>query len=270
MNLLRFFSCLIIILIIGCGSESAKQVLLSAVVNSSSFFSQSANLTVEVAYENGAKPYIGSFSINPNKTDPNNWDIVEDNLKELFKNKSVANHLTIPKTESEMKSVPAQSKSSWTVDEILAFAEAHTQYKKASSGFIFFVFLKGYFEGKNNILGISLGSTSVVAIFKDVVESSSQVPSPHQIGLLKKNVELATVVHEMGHALGLVNNGIPMSSSHQDSGHGAHCTNTECVMYWTIESDVSEMVKFANKRIDSGARILFKSECLSDAQNFNP
>ncbi|MBI3016599.1 MAG: hypothetical protein HYY62_01150 [Deltaproteobacteria bacterium] len=237
-----------------------------------SFFAQNASLEIEVAYEEGAKPYVGNLALNPSgtKTDPNNWDIIEDNLKEIFKNKTVANQLTIPKTESEMKAVPAQNKSSWTTDKILAFAEAHTRYKQVSSGFIFLVFLKGYFEGKNNILGVSLGSTSVVAIFKDVVEASGQFRGPRSLELFQKTVELSTVVHELGHALGLVNNGIPMTTAHQDSNNGAHCTNTECVMYWAIESNMSEMVKFANKRIDSDARILFQSECLSDAQNFNP
>src|SRR3989338_2873154 len=136
-----------------------------------SFFTQNAALEIEVAYEAGAKPYVGSFIINPAKTDPNNWDIIEENLKKLFENKSVASHLTIPKIESEMHSAPVQSKSSWTAGEILAFAQAHTQYKRVSSGFIFLVFLKGYFENNPNILGVSLGSTSVVAIFKDVIES---------------------------------------------------------------------------------------------------
>jgi hypothetical protein len=47
--------------------------------------------------------------------------------------------------------------------------------------------------------------------------------------------ELGVWVHEVGHQLGLVNNGLVMVGNHQDASHGAHDTNDRCIMYWAYE-----------------------------------
>lgn len=43
--------------------------------------------------------------------------------------------------------------------------------------------------------------------------------------------------HEMGHVLGLVANGTPMSGEdHHDEAHGAHCTKQGTLMYDQVET----------------------------------
>jgi hypothetical protein len=54
-------------------------------------------------------------------------------------------------------------------------------------------------------------------------------------------VEESVVVHEAGHILGLVNNGIPMQSPHEDTDpdHGRHHSSDQgSVMYWAVETSV--------------------------------
>jgi hypothetical protein len=90
-----------------------------------------------------------------------------------------------------------------------------------------------------------------------VVRSSSGLSN------IQRYVEQSTLVHELGHAIGLVNNGVPLVSAHQDGPHGAHCTDTSCVMYWQNEG-ASAMAAWATQYVLSNSTILFKADCLAD------
>lgn len=60
-------------------------------------------------------------------------------------------------------------------------------------------------------------------------------------------VERIAVVHEAGHLLGLVNNGTPMVTPHEDTGHPRHSTNPASVMYWEVEGGgVVNLIKGGN------------------------
>src|SRR3989338_9793770 len=154
MKLLNYLNYSLIILCVfffSCGESILPRNPLKSVLeiprSSDSFFSQS-QLNIEIAYEEGAEPYVGEYSLSrPPRTIPDNWEIVQKNLAKLFEGRAVANSLAIPKKLEDMKKTGVQNKSSWTSDEILDFAEAHTQYKRVRGlpGFIFFVFLKGHF-----------------------------------------------------------------------------------------------------------------------------
>ena len=89
------------------------------------------------------------------------------------------------------------------------------------------------------MIGFSINDTPIIAVFKDVVVTSGG-PA------VQKFVEQSTLVHEMGHALGFVNNGVPLASSHQDSVHGAHTVNSNCIMYWLNEG-ASDMAAFVQQ-----------------------
>ncbi len=49
------------------------------------------------------------------------------------------------------------------------------------------------------------------------------------------SVQLGVTVHEIGHVLGLVNNGLNMVQPHEDLEHPRHDPNPDCVMYWAYE-----------------------------------
>lgn len=133
------------------------------------------------------------------------------------------------------------------------------------------VFLKGYFErdGKpdEGVIGVSLSGTTIIAMFKDVITSTGSNAN----GLVPKYVEQSTLVHEMGHALGLVNNGVVLQSEHHDKEHGAHCSNKDCVMHWLNEGK-DAAVTFVQEYIKSGRSdvVLFGSQCLEDTASFKP
>ena len=61
----------------------------------------------------------------------------------------------------------------------------------------------------------------------------------------------------------LVNNGVPLTSAHQDAAHGAHCGSNQCVMYWANEGP-SDLREFVTQNVTSGSTILWGAECLAD------
>jgi hypothetical protein len=97
-------------------------------------------------------------------------------------------------------------------------------------------------------------------MFKPVIEGTAS----GRAGILSRYVEQATMIHEFGHAVGLVNNGLAMAAPHQDQANGAHCTNDSCVMYYAVEG-VGGVVDFVQQYVTTGSNVLFGEECLADA-----
>lgn len=86
-------------------------------------------------------------------------------------------------------------------------------------------------EGDSKVLGIAYGKTSMVLFGPSLDEFTGGIGQPS-----KEKLSKTVICHEFGHVLGLVNTGTEMVSNHQDSEHGAHCDNEDCLMYWTAES----------------------------------
>lgn len=229
-------------------------------------------LVVHVFYEPGAAPFVGNFpGATPGSIAGRSyWDVTRENLKAVFLGRPLAVTIEIPDALNQMTALPAQNQASWTNAELEAlWKQNRTAVSSATEGHLFLVFLDGYLERDGapdkQVIGVSLSGTPITAIFKRVVESTGQSPT----GPVPKFVEQSTIVHEVSHALGLVNNGIPPTTSHQDTAHGAHCTNTACAMYWENEG-LTAAVAFAQQAIASGSLVLLKSECLDDTSAFRP
>ncbi|MEX0594406.1 MAG: hypothetical protein WD115_06485, partial [Balneolaceae bacterium] len=58
-------------------------------------------------------------------------------------------------------------------------------------------------------------------------ETSSGLGSPS-----REQVEASVLRHEIGHLMGLVDNGTTMQQDHKDAENGTHCDNENCVMYY--------------------------------------
>lgn len=252
----------------GCSSDipqATNSSKLNANENSQVFFSTSQLVNVEVAYEPNAEPFTG----NTERGRPF-WDITEENIKAIYAERPQTPLIYVPKTLEEMNAIPAQNKSSWTVDDIVDLAQEYRQGTSSTQNSYFWVvFLKGNYseDGTINtsVVGVNIDQSSIIAIFKDVVKATDSNPN----GAIPKYIEQSTVVHELGHAFGLVNNGIPMTSEHQDVEHGKHCSNPDCVMNWQNEGSTN-LKKFVQNIITTGNLTLFGSECLDDVHAYNP
>jgi hypothetical protein len=224
--------------------------------NASVFDSSVTDVVVEIDYEDGEEPYTGQI-LGFGDT----FDLTVANVDRLFAGTKA---LTIPRTLAEMEAIGAVDDEELTVQDLVAIAGDHRGLADSTSTKTYYVvFLSGHFADgdgvQSGVLGVSLGNTGIVAMFKDVIESTGLPAVPN----LERYVEQSTLVHELAHAIGLVGNGVAAIAPHRDDPHGSHCTNDQCVMYWLNEG-ASGMAEFASDFVVSGDAILFDADCLAD------
>lgn len=213
-------------------------------------------VVIEIDYENGQEPYTGNIIGFGNTFDP-----MVANIDRVFAHKK---QLTIPTTTAQMQSIGSVNDEELTPADILTLASLHRdQHDSADTKTYYIVFVSGYYTdgaGPNHgVLGVSIGNSGVVAMFKDVIRTTQSLTTPNT----ERYVEQSTLIHEVSHAIGLVDNGIPMVVGHKDAEHGAHCNNPNCVMYWLNEG-ASDASSFAISRLVTGSSIIFDNACLAD------
>lgn len=125
------------------------------------------------------------------------------------------------------------------------------------------LFVDGHYEKDSDggkVLGLAWGGKNI-AIFKKTIRDNCR-------GILTGNelckfAEQAIWTHEVGHVLGLVNNGVPAQSNHHDVEHGHHCNNDECVMYWAYEG--AKLFDVLSERLGgNGGALEFDQACKDD------
>jgi hypothetical protein len=118
-----------------------------------------------------------------------------------------------------------------TLNELVALEKTiRTSFTRSQVLSIHIMILDAEYQ-TSDILGISYWNTSM-CVFGRTVGKFSGRP-----GLVSKNQLMITLLeHEMGHLLGLVDQGTPMVSSHKSS-NGAHCNNSSCLMNYIIETN---------------------------------
>lgn len=214
-------------------------------------------VTLEVDYVAGAEPYTEYDGLRNGSP----WELTRANLERMFEANGAA--LTIPTQLDQMEEVSAEA-GPYSTDEILALAEANRDANSTGSSRAFYIiFLDDFYEEnsgtREEVLGVSIGDTGVIAMFKPVIAGTGGTLTEN----VRKFVEQTTLIHEFGHAAGLVNNGLPMVDDHHDEENGAHCTNDECVMYFANEG-ANDLVEFVRRFVIDGTSVVFGAECLSD------
>lgn len=148
----------------------------------------------------------------------------------------------------------------WTTDELRDVAGQHRdRHKEGSEAVMYVLYVDGRYAGGEGAVGLAYDA-SEFAIFKDKIRDSTS-------GLLsasQADVERAVVVHEMGHLLGLVNNGIPMVEPHEDPDHPRHSDNEDSVMFWAVENN--PVNNFFGGRFDGAPPTQFDSDDQADME----
>jgi hypothetical protein len=104
------------------------------------------------------------------------------------------------------------------------------------------------------IVGYAYRGGSIV-VYVDNAEGSGPLVTDQE-------VEGYTLVHEFGHMMGLVNNGCPMVSPHEDTTHPSHDTDSDSVMYWQV--NISPL----GPSIGEPGFAQFGPACVDDVQSF--
>lgn len=142
-------------------------------------------------------------------------------------------------SDSDVRNLEAENRQHFTDDRTLAS---------------YALFLDGEFS-QGNVLGIAYYNTST-AYFAPTIRSISG-----GIGPSRSTIETTVFNHEYGHLMGLVNNGTDMVEDHHDHENGAHCTEQECLMYFSVNTTDF----FANLFGDSIPEL--DEFCLMDIEN---
>lgn len=130
-----------------------------------------------------------------------------------------------------LKQVGSIGKPTINVSDISVFADKNrSSYTDGNKIAIYMYLADADFE-KNGVLGVAYRNTSICLFQKTIQANSGGVSQASRI-----KVESGVLLHEVGHLLGLVNNGIDMVAAHEDNANPAHCTNNNCLMYFSIET----------------------------------
>lgn len=242
-----------LLVLIGCGKETKKKSSVEKQDVSPLF--KSSRLVIKVYYEEGSEPYTDKL------LGMDLWTMFQVNVEALVQGRNIA--VNVPKSLAEMIKLTPQNKTTWSGEEIISLSETYKPTIENNTTHFQIFFVGGRSKDSPNVIGFHLSHTRVIAIFKEVINSSGT----GQLGFVPRYVEQATLIHEMGHAMGLVNNGVPMTSDHQDSQHGAHCTNENCVMYYQNEG-LSSLINYAKNSYAKGSTIMFDNLCLEDTKNY--
>ncbi len=123
---------------------------------------------------------------------------------------------------------------------------------------VLILFVDGKSENQKNnklILGTAYKNTSMV-IFSQTTSHLAETT-----GISKDEIEATTIKHEFGHLFGLVDNGSPAQSQHEDGESKSHCNVEGCLMVAAIEFG-SGAVKMMQKQAVTG----FDASCRKDLQ----
>ena len=96
------------------------------------------------------------------------------------------------------------------------------------------LYLDGRMAGDDDghrTLGRTLLSQGVVAIFRDTYSSAHRVTNGTKVPAMAE-IDRHVLLHEVGHTLGLVGNGVPQVRDHMAPDHPGHSRYPESVMYF--------------------------------------
>lgn len=233
-----------LVLVVACYSETGT--------SSTAFSDDVATLRFEIDAMVGAQPLGASPTANAAP-----WELVRVNVEALYERAPRA--VALPEDPDEIGALADPGAQDYDADALLDLAAAYRDTPTSSGDLVFHVlFVDGYYldDGvrQESVLGVSLGDSGTIAMFAPVIGD----------GPLSRFIEQTTLVHELGHAVGLVDNGVDMVDDHLDAAHGHHCENPDCVMYWLNEG-VTDLRTYAQQYVDSGDVVLFDEACLADA-----
>lgn len=131
----------------------------------------------------------------------------------------------------QSKQVASIGKATASLSDITDFTDKNRTVYTDGNKITVYVYVTDASFDKGNVVGIAYRNTSVCLFGKTIQANSGGINQASRV-----KVESGVLLHEIGHILGLVNNGTGMVTSHEDADNRAHCTNTNCLMYYTIET----------------------------------
>lgn len=169
--------------------------------------------------------------------------------------------------DSDETLAPVGTDHVWTFETLDAFARAHAADDESGPVSIHVLLIDGSYDtgdGGGTVLGLAWGQR-YIALFQDAIRSGC---SGGLLGGLSSDAcqiaERNVWAHEIGHVIGLVDNGIAQQMEHRDAERGRHDEWDGCLMYWAY--DRPEIFDALLARFNSGQStdVGFCESCWAD------
>ena len=158
----------------------------------------------------------------------------------------------------------------WTFEELRALGDATFDPAPRDGEIrIHVMFVDGGYTSPDSgatVLGLAWGNTHI-AVFEETIAKGCRSTGLGLTDVLDDracaDAQYGIWLHEVGHVLGLVDNGLAMVEPHQDAEHPAHDASEDCIMYWAYEGTPLFDRIAAALRGDM-PRVDFDANCLAD------
>lgn len=158
----------------------------------------------------------------------------------------------------QSRAIPSPEVGTYSIEEVKVIEKKYrTVFSKDNNLGVFIFFAdKGNEAGEGELrtLGKAYLNTSMI-IYDSEIQAITQTPASHT------QVQTVTLHHEFGHLFGLVDNGTPAQSEHEDSDkYRAHCNVEGCLMAGIIDVKSSPL-----SFLENGINLLdFDQKCKID------
>jgi hypothetical protein len=162
---------------------------------------------------------------------------------------------------------PSGADHVWSFAELDEYAREHDRDDSSGPVSIHVLLLDGQYaagDESGTVLGLAW-SNRYIALFQQSIRSGCSGGllggvSAQACELAERNVW----AHEIGHVLGLVDNGLTQQTPHRDAEHGRHDVSDGCLMYWAYERP--EIFDVLLPRLNAGqsADLDFCEHCWAD------
>jgi hypothetical protein len=161
----------------------------------------------------------------------------------------------------------AEPDRAWSVSELVALADEHRRLPPVSGQLVLHVLaVDGHFVDdteSERTLGIAIGNDQIALFGASIAGACATVP-PRLQGVVCDLSQASVLLHEIGHAMGLVAGGLPMATPHQDAEHGAHDVDEDCIMHWLADRSSFVTLLADRARAGEAAPSPFCDACLAD------
>lgn len=136
-------------------------------------------------------------------------------------------------------SLSAQPGKVWSAEDLVALERSTRSREHAAPVAVLHVLYPSGTYREDGVVGITISGDGVatIAVFLDKMaefDPGMGTPLPYPPAA-REEVEKATLLHEAGHAMGLVNNGLPMVRPHEDPESPGHSNNRESIMWVSVD-----------------------------------
>ena len=130
-----------------------------------------------------------------------------------------------------MKEIQGASNATLNADQIRDIEKKNRSvFSGGDEITVYILYTNGEYTN-NRTLGIAYRNTSAAIFGKTIKDNSGGIGQ-----VSRTKLEAAVLQHELGHLLGLVDNGTNMQTPHKDAAHGSHCNNSDCLMHFASET----------------------------------